>query len=228
MSMSNQDQSNPTGEGPCDLVGDPLALESEQHHAFSERVAWHTVLLVNSVRSEATSANGQVLSSEVVGVGTACSWKGKDLILTARHVLDGAGPPDLRFFLRPTGVISWNTRPSQVPVSQTTLLKVEGLARCQFEDLACVILGKNDYSGRLEFTELPAAFDEVPPSGGGTLIFGSPTDQALVVAEGLQTGGIPLARFGNAAERLLGRSRRRDTEVFPVFIRPQEAFSAAL
>ena len=67
-------------------VEHPLALKSEQHHAFSERVAWHTALVINGVWTEGKSETGQNVSSEGVGVGSACCWKDKRLILTAKHV----------------------------------------------------------------------------------------------------------------------------------------------
>jgi hypothetical protein len=171
-------------------VEHPLSLNSELHHAFSEKVAWHTALVVNGVRTQLTSATGQIVSSEGVGVGSACCWNGKKLILTAKHVLEGALSADIRFFLRPNGAIDWGTRSSPPLAAQTTVLEVEDLITCPFEDLACMILGtKESCQGRLEFADLPKDFGDVPDSGGATLIVGSPTDRTLSIAEG-QAGSI--------------------------------------
>jgi hypothetical protein len=39
----------------------PLGLNSEIHHAFSERVAWQTALVINAVRQQETLPTGQVV-----------------------------------------------------------------------------------------------------------------------------------------------------------------------
>lgn len=170
-------------------VEHPIALSSEQHHAFSERVAWHTTLVINSVRTEVRLATGQIHSSESVGVGSACFLNGKRLILTAKHLLEGAGTDDIRFFLRPTGAIDWGVRPSQPLVAQTSVLEIESVVRCSHEDLACIVLGTDgSWQGRLEFTELPKDFGDTPEPGGGTLIIGCPADQSFSIAEA-RSGG---------------------------------------
>jgi hypothetical protein len=171
-------------------VEHPLALNSEQHHAFSERVAWDTALVINGVRTEGKSETGQNVSSEGVGVGSACCWKDKRLILTAKHVLEGANPTDVRFFLRPDGQIDWNTRPSQPSGAQAIVLEIEDLVRCPSEDLACIVLGPNESGRNLEFADLATDFGEVPPDGSGTLIFGCPSDKSLPIAEGQQADGV--------------------------------------
>jgi hypothetical protein len=47
-------------------VEHPIALNSELHHAFSERAAWHAAVLINGVLTEVRSETGQVFSSEGV------------------------------------------------------------------------------------------------------------------------------------------------------------------
>ena len=171
-----------------DLIEHPIGLNSEIHHAIAERVAWHTALVINTVRQQTTLATGQTASWEAVGSGSACRWKGKRFVLTAKHVLEEASARDIRFFLRSTGAIDWGTRPSQPLIAQIVALEVEDVVRCQYEDLACIILGQNESGRHLEFADLPKDFGDVPPAGGGTLITGCPTDQSITVAEGYQQG----------------------------------------
>ena len=120
----------------------PQSLNSEIHHAFSERVAWQTALIINTVRQQTTLPTGEVVSWEGVGSGSACCWKGNKLILTAKHVLEEAGPKDIRFFLRPTGAIDWGVHPSQPLIADTITLEIDDIVRCAYEDLACIILGR--------------------------------------------------------------------------------------
>jgi len=170
-------------------VAHPLALNSETHHAFSERVAWHTAVLINRVRTEGRSEAGQVDSSEGVGIGSACIWKGQKLLLTAKHVVEGATRKDIHFFLRQDRPIDWNTRPSRPTVEQAVVLAIHEIVRCPSEDLACVVLAANESGRRLEFIDLPRDFGDVPPDGSATLIQGAPTDKAIAIAEGQRPNG---------------------------------------
>jgi hypothetical protein len=167
-------------------VEHPLKLNSEQHHAFAERVAWHTVFVINGIHVSAVNPAGGTVWSEPVGAGSACRWNGKEIILTARHVLDGAGPSDIRFFLRPSGRVDWATRPSQSVAAATVKLNVEDIIRSRSEDLACIVLGRNDLERRVEFIDLPTSFGTPPPGGSGTLISGCPSDQIVPVAQTLE------------------------------------------
>jgi hypothetical protein len=167
----------------------PTTLNSEVHHAFSERVAWHTAVVINGVLIESRSANGQIISSEAMGIGSACSWKGKKLLLTAKHVVDGAVPRDLRFFLRQDRPIDWNTRPFPPTGEEATVLGIQEIVRCSSEDLACIILEESESGNRLEFANLPQDFGDVPPDGSGTLIFGSPADRCVCIGEFQQLNG---------------------------------------
>jgi len=169
-------------------VEHPLKLNSEKHHAFAERVAWHTVFVINGIHVPAINPAGGTVWSEAVGAGSACRWNGRQLILTAKHLLEGAGPSDVRFFLRPSGRVDWATRPTQSVAAETVTLNVEDIIRSPSEDLACIILGRNGLEGRLEFLDLPAGFGVVPAGGSGTLISGCPSDQIVPVAEAVENG----------------------------------------
>jgi len=170
-------------------VEHPIALNSELHHAFSERAAWHTAVVISGVLTEVRSETGQVFSSEGVGIGSACVWKGKKLILTAKHVVEGATPNDIRFFLRQDRPIDWNARPSRPTAERAIVLAIQEIVRCPSEDLACVVLAANESGRRLEFVDLPRDFGDVPPDGSGTLILGAPTEKVVAITEGQRPDG---------------------------------------
>ncbi len=74
-----------------------IGLMMVENRAFIERIAWYTVGIVNVLvdvdYQKKTMADG-------LGTGTACTWKGHRLILTAEHVIANAQPKDLAFLLR--------------------------------------------------------------------------------------------------------------------------------
>jgi hypothetical protein len=113
----------------------------------------------------------------------------KELILTAKHVLESAGTADVRFFLRPSGPIDWGARPSQPATAESVRLEIDDIVRCASEDIACIVLRPRSLRHPLEFADLPAAFADAPPPGSGTLIFGCPSDQSIPVASFSQPGG---------------------------------------
>lgn len=182
-------------------VEHPVSLESELHHAFAERVAWHTAVVVNGSLTESRLASGRVFASEGLGIGSACCWNGRKLIITAKHVVEGATPSDIRFFLRQDRPIDWNTRPSRQSADPATVLPVEEIVRCPWEDLACIVLAPNDPDRRLEFVDLPNDFGDVPSDGGGALIHGAPIDKVVAIGEGRLPDG---SRWRSRAVQVVG------------------------
>src|ERR1700730_607777 len=164
------------------ITDHPSGLKSEQHHAFAERVAWHTAIIINGARIRSKSPTGQNLEEEGVGIGSACVWNGKKLILTAKHVVEGATPANLRFFLRQGGKIDWTVRPAERSLAYGASLAIDDIVKSRSEDLASIVLSPGCPEERLEFAALPAAFGRVPPSGGGTLLYGCSYDQNIPVA----------------------------------------------
>jgi S1-C subfamily serine protease len=79
------------------VVEHPTGLMSEKHHAFAEKVASYTAVIINKARTRGRSATGQNIEEEGVGVGSGCIWNGRKLILTAKHVVEGATPLSLAF-----------------------------------------------------------------------------------------------------------------------------------
>ena len=173
----------------------PLGLNSEQHRAFSERVFSQTVGIVNLVRAPHRAPNGKTASVEEMGTGSACRWRDRNLVLTAKHVVEGAGPSQLRFFLRPSGKIEWVARSGPVEFAERELLEVDDVITCGWEDLAALVSARTHAdSPSLHFCALPDKFGTVPPAPGVTLIIGYPGDLSFPVASSRQpTGSINYA-----------------------------------
>src|SRR5438034_10913258 len=76
-------------------VKDDAHMTKSAAAAFAEAVSRHAVAIVTN--NEA----GEALRG--VGSGAAIRWNGRQLILTARHVVRDTGTSDLRFFASPEG-----------------------------------------------------------------------------------------------------------------------------
>jgi|HubBroStandDraft_5_1064220.scaffolds.fasta_scaffold146951_1 hypothetical protein len=170
-------------------VEHPLGLNSEQHRAFAEKVFWQTAGIVNLVPVQGTTA-GKTFSFEEMGTGSACRWKNARIVLTAKHVLQGAGPSEVRFFLRPSGQIDWCARSSQTAFAERVSVRIDDIVRCAWEDLACLILAPDDADHTpLHFRDLPAGFGATPPSGAVTFLLGYPSGRSFPVASARQQSG---------------------------------------
>jgi hypothetical protein len=158
-------------------------MNSEQHRAFTENVFWHTVGVVNLVRVQGKTSTGTAISVEEMGAGSACSWMGKKLVLTAKHVVAGAEPSELAFFTRPSGQIGWVTRDGPPAFAERVPLRIEEIVESPRQDLAALILtgGEADRS-QLHFCDLPACLAPVPSGPGVTLLIGYPGDQSFPIA----------------------------------------------
>jgi hypothetical protein len=172
------------------VIEHPIGLNSEQHRAFTEKVFWQTVGVVNLVRVTGKTPAGRTVSAEEMGTGSACRWKGRKLVVTAKHVLDGAGPTDLAFFLRPSGQIGWVTHEAPPPFAERVSLRIREIVESPSEDLAALVVSEEDADrSNLQFCDLPAAFAPVPSGPGVTLLIGYPGDQTFPVAITRQRSG---------------------------------------
>jgi hypothetical protein len=183
-------------------VEQPIGHNLVLHRAFAERVVWQTVGIVNTVADKAESAT-EITYRDAIGTGSACRWKGRDIILTAKHVVERAGASDLRFFLRPTGQLTdWSSRSGPQPVTGRIRLTIDSILESRKDDLAAIVLGA-DRSERpsLQYCELADSFAEVPPSGSGVFLAGYPSDLAISIARFKVSDRLTrhaLATFGNA------------------------------
>jgi hypothetical protein len=160
-----------------------IGLMIGEYRAFIERIAWCSMGVINLFadidRQNKTAADG-------LGTGTACTWKGHRLILTAEHVLAKAEPANLAFLLRVDDAISWEETGRPEEVVPRVSLPVERIVRCKEHDLAAIVLRAHDLSGfRMRFCELPKqlATSRKLRREGSLILLGYPTDRIFPLAK---------------------------------------------
>ncbi len=161
------------------MAGDVIGQNMEANKALLERLFWHMVGIVNLVRRSQHLDSGRLLAWQEIGTGAACQFRGSKLILTAKHVLEGAGLADLQFLPRPTGRIEWAGEPREGRRERIPL-DIDRVVYCDWEDLAAIVLSSGvGERERIEFCDLPGKFG-APPESGTCLVIGYPYDQAFV------------------------------------------------
>jgi hypothetical protein len=160
-----------------------IGLMIGENKAFIERIAWYSVGVVNLLadvdHQNRTMADG-------LGTGTACTWEGHNLILTAEHVVDKAEPSNLTFLLRVDDAINWEGMGRPEEVIPRVSLPVETIVRCKEHDLAAIVLRADDLAGfRMQFCELPKqlATSRTLKREGSLMLLGYPADRIFPVAE---------------------------------------------
>jgi hypothetical protein len=160
-----------------------IGLMMGENKAFIERIAWYSVGVVNLLTDvdlqRKTMADG-------LGTGTACTWKGHSLILTAEHVVAKAEPDDLAFLLRVDNAINWEGTAKPEEVVPRVSLPVERIVRCKEHDLAAIVLRASGLAGfRMQFCELPKqlATDRTLRREGSLILLGYPTDRIFTVGK---------------------------------------------
>jgi hypothetical protein len=160
-----------------------IGLMIGENRAFIERIAWYSVGVVNLLadvnQQEKRMADG-------LGTGTACTWKGHSLILTAEHVVAEAEPENLAFLLRVDEAINWEGMGKPEEVVPRVSLPVERIVRCREHDLAAIVLRANELTGtRIQFCELPKqlATSRTLKREGSVFLLGYPSDRIFPVAK---------------------------------------------
>jgi hypothetical protein len=160
-----------------------IGLMMVENRAFIERIAWYTVgivnLLVDVDYQKKTVADG-------LGTGTACTWKGHNLILTAEHVIAKAETKDLAFLLRVDEAINWEGMGKPEKVVERVSLPVERIVRCMEHDLAAIVLRTKELTPfRMQFCELPAHLSKrrMAKRKGSLILLGFPTDRIFDVSK---------------------------------------------
>ena len=160
----------------------------EANKALLERLFWHMVGIVNLVRRKTTISPGREVAWQEIGTGTACQYRGARIILTAKHVLEDAGPSDLRFLPRGSGRIEWADEPRRTRTERIAL-DIERIVLCEWEDLAAIVLART--CAELEyvrFCELPDKL-AYPPEQGMCVVIGYPYDQSFVAEASTRENG---------------------------------------
>lgn len=158
------------------MEGHAIGRGIEENKAFLEGLFWHMLGVVNLVPRIRT-VDGRPVRWQEIGTGTACSYRGANFILTARHVLDDAGPSDLRFFPRASGRIEWADELGHRTRAVRVALDVSHIIRCGWEDLAAIVLppGPAPHEG-IRFCELPGNLSD-PPDRAMCVVVGYPYDR---------------------------------------------------
>jgi hypothetical protein len=165
----------------------PIALDLTASSAFEEAVRSRTVGIVNLVLERAARADSENDTNkffESVGTGSALRWRDLELLLTAKHVVEGADATDLRFFPRVQGHIEFATTtkpqgPNLPSVSAREEIQVSQIIRCEREDLAAIIFRPGATANYLiDFHELREEVF-VPGPGVQVMMIGHPTDSAF-------------------------------------------------
>ena len=189
-------------------------VDIAENRAFAEKAVWHTVGIINQRHDVCESER---IISDVIGTGSACSWKGRKLILTAKHVVDKAERTGLRFLLRAGDAIDWDMT-GRTEVIESVSLPIERIVRWREGDLAAIVLrsGELDES-RVQFCELPKmlARDETVSTDGGVLLIGHPLDQFKKVSE-VKQGGMLVEILASVPNMLMGE----------VVVKPDRALSS--
>ncbi len=161
----------------------------EQNIAFLERVFWHMVGVVNLVHQQHRAESGKFTKWQEIGTAAACQFRDTKLLLTAKHVLDGAESADLAFLIRPTGRIEWANETQRTRFERISL-EIDSIIRCDWEDLAAIVLSPSACeSANVRFCELPKKFGEPPPDGS-VLVAGYPYNQSSIAEVIKQEGEI--------------------------------------
>lgn len=161
----------------------PISVQFVAHDAFQEAVHSHTAGIVNTRLVPASQSSNRILT-EHIGSGCGIRWSSHKLLLTAKHVVEGANETDLMFFLRTSGQIKTQSFPPRASPREgwpRIQLRIARIIRCEWEDLAAIVLdsGEKDLK-RVEFYQLPNK-PSCPPDGTPVLFIGHPIDLATHV-----------------------------------------------
>ncbi len=160
-----------------------IGLMMVENRAFVERIAWYSVGIVNLL---AVVNHREKRAADEFGTGTACTWKGHSLILTAEHVIGKAEPNDLAFLLRVDDSINWEGMGKPEKVVERVSLPVERIVRCMKHDLAAIVLRTNDLTGfRMQFCELPKHLSKRRRAKreGSLILLGYPKDRKFTISK---------------------------------------------
>ncbi len=160
-----------------------IGLMMVENRAFIERIAWYSVGVVNLL---AAINYKEKRMADDFGTGTACTWKGHSLILTAEHVIAKAEANDLAFLLRVDDAISWEGTGAPEKVVARVSLPIERIIRNKEHDLAAIILRTNELGGfRMQFCELPKHLSKrrTAKRKGSLILLGYPKDRIFSVSK---------------------------------------------
>ena len=157
-------------------------MKSEAEIAYRNRMYWYTVGLINTVREHGEFPDGSGGTEEQLASGVAIKWGGRNLIVTAKHTVEGVTlPGDLRVYCRPRGDLD-------VQLSTRTLPLRSGLPsdfqwriyRCDWDDIAAFTDLPHD-DANLEYFQLHGNWED-PSIGDSVIGFGFPVQSSFEAA----------------------------------------------
>jgi len=152
-----------------------------EYRAFIERVTWYSLGIVHV--SGNVNYEEQIME-DAIGSGTACTWKGHKMILTAAHVVGDAEPERLAFLLRVDDAINWEGMGKPEKVVQRVSLPIDKIIRCKEHDLAALVLRSIQLPDRIQFCELPKQLrrSRTLRTKGKLILHGFPYDRVFSVS----------------------------------------------
>jgi hypothetical protein len=137
-----------------------MSIKFNADQAVLERFWWHTVGIANSalVTHGTDGITGLKATEEgAPGTGVAGFWGKHHFILTAKHVLDGARPSHLSFFVRETGELR-TKHASDVTIQDASLAVPlndpdTAIYRCDSEDLALLTMKPDGLGSKIFLTD---------------------------------------------------------------------------
>jgi hypothetical protein len=151
--------------------------------AFVERITWYSLGII---AIDADVSYEHRLRADAVGSGTACTWKGQKLILTAEHVIGDTQPDRLAFLLRVDDALNWEGMGKPAKIVQRVPLPIETIVRDKKNDLAAIVLrAELPTDSRMQFCELPRQLKRSRNlrSKGSLILHGFPKDQQYAISE---------------------------------------------
>jgi hypothetical protein len=145
-------------------------LKKQASEASINRVATHTVGIINSIRTKGfDSTTKRPGDGEEMGTGCVARWGAHHFVLTARHVIkEEAAPSDLRIFWRPEpfierrsdGELTMKDIADGVPIRDSSAV----IHRYDWEDLAVIVVDPKGAGEHAEFFDVHNSW--VDPSVG--------------------------------------------------------------
>ena len=161
----------------------PIGEMNVMFKAFIERITWYSMGIVN-IRADVD--HQYRVMADAIGSGTACTWEGHRLILTAEHVVGDSKPDDLAFLLRVDGALNWEGMGKPEKVVPRVKLPIETILRDKKDDLAAIVLNANRLTGsRMQFCELPKQLmrRRTLRRKGCLILHGFPRDRQFAISE---------------------------------------------
>lgn len=167
------------------MIEKELLMMNHAGEASRHRLWMHTVAVINSNRVIGPDPfnPGKQADAEEFGTGLVAKWGEHYFILTAKHVLKGAKPSELRIFWFPGGTIESKKRDElrkrDVVDGQPLTDVTSEIHLCGWDDLALITVPANAVGEKAEFVDLMR--DWIDPSPGERVhCFGFPSDSGFV------------------------------------------------